>query len=96
MREASKSDEAARLISEAKNPVILAGGGVSIGNAVEEVKSLAEHLGAPVATSYLHNDSFPCDHPLACGPLGYQGHKSACTMHETDASLLLESSQSFP
>jgi len=51
-------DEAARLISEAKNPVILAGGGVAMGDAVEEVKKLAEHLGVPVATSYLHNDSF--------------------------------------
>ena len=85
-------DEAARLIAEAKNPVILAGGGVSIGNAVEEVKSLAEHLGAPVATSYLHNDSFPCDHPLACGPLGYQGHKAAMhAMHEADVVIALGS-----
>ena len=38
---------------------------------------LAEHLQAPVVNCYLHNDSFPADHPLWCGPLGYQGSKAA-------------------
>jgi sulfoacetaldehyde acetyltransferase len=38
---------------------------------------LAELLHAPVANSYLHNDSFPASHPLWCGPLGYQGSKAA-------------------
>ena len=33
--------------------------------------------GAPVVNSYLHNDSFPAQHPLWCGPLGYQGSKAA-------------------
>ena len=84
--------DAAKIIAEAKNPCILAGGGVAMGNAVEEVKALAEHLGAPVATTYLHNDSFPCDHPMACGPLGYQGHKAAMhAMHEADVVIALGS-----
>ena len=39
--------------------------------------ALAEQLNAPVVNSYLHNDSFPADHPLWCGPLGYQGSKAA-------------------
>ena len=56
----------------AKNPVILAGGGVCMGDGVEETKQLAELLGAPVACTYLHNDSFPASHPLSAGPLGYQ------------------------
>jgi sulfoacetaldehyde acetyltransferase len=30
-----------------------------------------------VVNSYLHNDSFPANHPLWCGPLGYQGSKAA-------------------
>jgi sulfoacetaldehyde acetyltransferase len=38
---------------------------------------LAEQLNAPVVNSYLHNDSFPADHPLWTGPLGYQGSKAA-------------------
>ena len=42
-----------------------------------EAIALAEHLCAPVITSYLHNDAFPASHPLMCGPIGYQGSKSA-------------------
>jgi sulfoacetaldehyde acetyltransferase len=68
---------AAELLSTAKFPVILAGGGVVMGDAVEECKALAERLGAPVATGYLRNDAFPASHPLWVGPLGYQGAKAA-------------------
>jgi sulfoacetaldehyde acetyltransferase len=70
-------DEAATLIAEAEFPVIIAGGGVVMGDGVEECKTLAERLGAPVVNSYLHNDSFPASHPLWTGPLGYQGSKAA-------------------
>ena len=69
--------EAAALLSEAKFPVIVSGGGVVNANAIDECKALAERLGAPVVNSYLHNDSFPASHPLWCGPLGYQGSKAA-------------------
>ena len=70
-------NEAAELLAKAKFPVIISGGGVVMGDAVEECKALAERLGAPVVNSYLHNDSFPASHPLWCGPLGYQGSKAA-------------------
>lgn len=69
--------EAIALLETAKFPVIIAGGGVVMGDAVEECKALAERLGAPVVNSYLRNDSFPASHPLWCGPLGYQGSKAA-------------------
>ncbi|MBS0317185.1 MAG: sulfoacetaldehyde acetyltransferase [Proteobacteria bacterium] len=68
---------AAELLASAKFPVILAGGGVVMGDAVEECKVLAERLGAPVVTGYLRNDAFPANHPLWAGPLGYQGSKAA-------------------
>ena len=68
---------AADLLATAKFPVILAGGGVVMGDAVEECKVLAERLGAPVVTGYLRNDAFPAKHPLWAGPLGYQGSKAA-------------------
>jgi len=68
---------AADLLATAKFPVILAGGGVVMGDAVNECKALAERLGAPVATGYLRNDAFPASHPLWTGPLGYQGSKAA-------------------
>ena len=70
-------NEAAELLATAKFPVIIAGGGVVMADAVEECKALAERLGAPVVNSYLHNDSFPASHALWCGPLGYQGSKAA-------------------
>ena len=70
-------NEAVKLLATAKFPVILSGGGVVMGDAVEECKALAERLGAPVANGYLRNDSFPASHPLWCGPLGYQGSKAA-------------------
>ena len=58
-------------------PVIVSGGGVIMSGGVEEAVALAEYLPAPVVNTYLHNDSFPADHPLWCGPLGYQGSKAA-------------------
>ena len=70
-------DRAAELLSNASFPVILSGAGVVIGGAIPECQALAERLDAPVASGYQHNDSFPGSHPLACGPLGYNGSKAA-------------------
>jgi sulfoacetaldehyde acetyltransferase len=70
-------DAAAEILATARFPVILAGGGVIMAGATGETIALAELLGAPVCSSYLHNDSFPASHALAVGPLGYQGSKAA-------------------
>ena len=70
-------EAAAQLIVHARFPVIVSGGGVSQGDALGEVKNLAEFITAPVINSYLHNDTFPADHELACGPIGYCGSKAA-------------------
>ncbi len=69
--------EAARLLSEAKFPVILNGAGVVIGGAIEASKALAERLDSPVCCGYQHNDAFPGSHPLFAGPLGYNGSRAA-------------------
>lgn len=68
--------EAAKLLSEAEFPVILSGAGVVLGGAIPDVVALAERLEAPVCSNYQHNDSFPGQHPLAAGPLGYNGSKA--------------------
>ncbi len=68
--------KAAQLLSDAKFPVILSGAGVVIGGAIDDCKKLAEKLDAPVCSGYQHNDSFPGSHPLAAGPLGYNGSKA--------------------
>ncbi len=69
--------EAANLLSNAKFPVILSGAGVILADAIDDCKKIAEKLSAPVACGYQHNDSFPGKHPLAVGPLGYNGSKAA-------------------
>jgi sulfoacetaldehyde acetyltransferase len=67
---------AAALLSKARFPVILNGGGVVIGGAIKDSKALAERLDAPVCCGYQHNDAFPGSHPLFAGPLGYNGSKA--------------------
>jgi len=74
---ANAVSEAAELLSKAKFPVILSGAGVVLADAIEDCKKIAEKLDAPVACGYQHNDSFPGKHPLAVGPLGYNGSKAA-------------------
>jgi len=73
----SAVEEAAKLLSDAKFPVILSGAGVVIGGAIKDCVNLAEKLDSPVCSGYQHNDSFPGSHPLAVGPLGYNGSKAA-------------------
>ena len=70
--------------------MIVAGGGVLFSDGQAECVALAELLGAPVVTSYLHNDAFPSRHPLWCGPLGYQGAKAGMKLlSEADVVLAL-------
>ena len=69
--------KAAELLSDASFPVILSGAGVVLADAIDDCKNLAERLDAPVACGYQHNDSFPGNHSLAVGPLGYNGSKAA-------------------
>lgn len=69
-----KIDEAADLINNAKKPYILAGHGVLISEAQEELKQFAEKTGIPVATTLLGLSAFPTDHPLNVGYLGMHGN----------------------
>ena len=85
-------DAAAALLAKAKFPVILSGGGVVMANGIKECVALAEYVSAPVVNSYLHNDSFPTSHALACGPLGYMGSKAAMRLiNKADVVLALGS-----
>ena len=72
--------KAVSLVSSAKFPVILSGAGVVLSDAIPECVELAERLDAPVCCGYQHNDSFPGSHPLAAGPLGYNGSKAAMNL----------------
>ena len=66
-------EKAARVMLSARNPVILAGGGVQWSNAAEEVTAAAELLGAAIVTSYGRADAVPSDHPNFLGHLGRLG-----------------------
>ncbi|HHB80974.1 MAG TPA: sulfoacetaldehyde acetyltransferase, partial [Aliiroseovarius sp.] len=81
--------EAAKLISGAKNPVILNGAGVVLSTGgIEASKALAERLDAPVCVGYQNNDAVPGSHPLCAGPLGYNGSKAAMELIK-DADVVL-------
>ena len=62
--------EAARMLAEAKRPVLYAGQGVHWARAWSGLRQLAELLGAPVTTSLGGKSAFPEDHPLALGSGG--------------------------
>jgi acetolactate synthase I/II/III large subunit len=65
--------QAAELLVAAKKPLIWAGGGAVLGDASDELRALAEAIGAPVATTPEGKGAIPEDHPLALG-VGYYGH----------------------
>jgi acetolactate synthase-1/2/3 large subunit len=63
-------ERAARAITAAKRPVIVAGGGVRISSAAAEVVALAEKLSIPVATSVNGKGTILDGHPLSVGVVG--------------------------
>jgi acetolactate synthase-1/2/3 large subunit len=69
----SDTERAVDLLLTAQRPVIVAGNGVHASKAYAELHTLAEALGAPVATSTLGKGVFPEVHPLALGVMGIFG-----------------------
>ncbi len=66
--------EAARLISEAKSPIILAGAGAVRGDASEAVRSMAERLHIPVVQTMMGKGVIPTDSPWRFGVVGIPQH----------------------
>lgn len=64
---------AAKAISEAKRPIIYAGGGVISSGAAAKLKELAQKMGIPVTTTLLGLGGFPETNPLSLGMLGMHG-----------------------
>mgnify|MGYP000451119627 CR=1 FL=1 len=65
------------LVENAERPVILAGGGVVLSGASDELFKLAERLDAPVASTLMGVSSFPSKHPLYMGLVGMHGTKAS-------------------
>jgi len=80
--------KAVELLLCAKRPVILAGGGVILSEAHQELRQLAEHLGACVVATMQGKSAFPEDHPLYAWHMGSNG--TSCGNHMTvNADVLL-------
>jgi acetolactate synthase I/II/III large subunit len=62
--------QAAQLLRQAKQPAIIAGGGVMLSQAAQELIELAELMAIPVATTHVAHGTFPSAHPLSLGVVG--------------------------
>ena len=69
--------DAARVLTTARRPIIVAGGGVASSGAQQEVVELAEMLSIPVATSLNAKGTIPDDHPLSVGVCGTYSRRCA-------------------
>jgi acetolactate synthase I/II/III large subunit len=69
--------EGAHLLQHADRPVIFAGNGVTLSEACDELRRLAELLNIPVATTLMGKGVFPERHPLALGMTGIWGTRAA-------------------
>jgi acetolactate synthase I/II/III large subunit len=67
-------NKAAEMINSAKKPFILAGHGITLSHAEEELKTFAEKADIPVACTLLGISSFPSNHDLYMGMLGLHGN----------------------
>jgi len=81
-------DKAAELIREAKKPIILSGGGVSIAGADPELLCMAEKAKIPVTTTLMGLGSFPGTHELFTGLLGMHGTRTS-NMAVSEADLFI-------
>jgi acetolactate synthase-1/2/3 large subunit len=85
----SDTERAVRLLLQAKCPVLLAGGGVNIAGATDEVRELAELLTMPVATTFSGRGALEDSHPLSLGLVGNIGTGCAKEAVETADVILL-------
>ncbi|MDH7487198.1 MAG: thiamine pyrophosphate-binding protein [Anaerolineae bacterium] len=87
--EPTAAAEAARLLLKAQRPVIVAGGGVVISRAWDELTALAELLTAPVGTSINGLGSIAATHPLSLGVVGGNGARPYANRVVAEADLVL-------
>ena len=83
-------DYAAKLISNAQYPIIMAGNGVIRGNACKDLVSFAEHLNIPVAQTFMAKGVIPFSHKLSLGTVGLQAHDYvACGFDQADVVICI-------
>jgi acetolactate synthase I/II/III large subunit len=67
-------ERAAKIISEARDPIVLAGNGVARGRASEALCNFVDTVGIPVVETFMGKGSLPDTHPLCLGTVGLQEH----------------------
>jgi len=70
-------EKVAKLINEAKNPLIYAGGGVVASESYDELIEIVNKINSPIATSLMAISAFPENHPLYTGMIGMHGTKAS-------------------
>ena len=80
--DANEIADAARLLSTARQPMLIAGGGVQYSGAVAELTRFAEAHNIPVVETIAGRANLLNDHPLNIGPLGVTGSNSANAIAE--------------
>jgi acetolactate synthase I/II/III large subunit len=80
--------DALELIKQAKKPVILAGHGIMMSGAVNELRELAERAQIPVTLTLLGKGAIAENHPLTIGMMGMHG-AAACNFAIQEADLLI-------
>jgi acetolactate synthase-1/2/3 large subunit len=65
-------ERAAKIISAARDPLVLAGNGVARGRASAALRSFVDRLGIPVVETFMGKGSLPDAHPLCLGTVGLQ------------------------
>ena len=78
---------AVKMLSKAKKPLFLAGGGINIAHANEEFTKLVDMTNVPVVTTVMGRGAVPTTHPLYIGNLGMHG-AYACNMAVNECDLL--------
>lgn len=80
--------EAAEIINNAKRPFIIAGHGITISRASQELIDLAEKANVPIATTLLGLSCISSDHPLNIGMIGMHGNV-ACNIATTNCDVII-------
>ncbi|MEC4272342.1 biosynthetic-type acetolactate synthase large subunit [Adlercreutzia sp. R25] len=85
---------ACRLLEEADQPLLYAGGGVIASEATEELVALMDMMQIPTVVTLMGKGGIPEDHPLNLGPVGMHGAKYS-NMAMTEADLIIVAGARF-
>ena len=79
-----------QLFAQAERPVVLAGNGIRLADAIPEFLTFVEHYDIPFVVTHLGIDLVPSDHPLNIGRVGVKGDRAGnFTIQNSDLVLAI-------